>query len=131
MQCCARYKNLHNATPVTNDEQSIEKKSCYVHEHDKLFTIIGNKSKYICRVLYETSLSMKGRKCYRETSICTYSNFRVTIVMTILLDKCAESRIYVVTKVIVSFNFLLSDFISINVTFQNSVNAFSSIYLYY
>lgn len=55
-----------NATPVTNDKQSTEKKSCYVHEHDKLFTIIGNKSKYICRVLYETSLSMKGKKCYRD-----------------------------------------------------------------
>lgn len=50
----------------------------YITYTNKLFTIIRNKNKYICRVLYETSLREKNAI---ETFICTYSNFRVTIVM--------------------------------------------------
>lgn len=58
MNACTRYKNLHNARQITNDEQSTEKKLYYVRKYDQLFTIIGNKTKYI-RVLYETSLREK------------------------------------------------------------------------
>jgi len=59
---------------LLTNKQSTEKESRYVRKHDKLFTIIGNKSKYIFRVLYETSLSVKGRNCYRDF----YSVYTVT-----------------------------------------------------
>jgi len=59
---------------LLTNKRSTEKESRYVRKHDKLFTIIGNKSKYIFRVLYETSLSVKGRNCYRDF----YSVYTVT-----------------------------------------------------
>lgn len=75
----AWYNNLHDTTRVLNDQQSIGEKSCYAREYDELFTIIGSKSKYICRVLYETSLSMKERNCCRDFyCICTVLSYNTT-----------------------------------------------------